>query len=237
MDQLFLNLIEKFGSFGVFLLIFIENIFPPIPSEAVLGIGGFFISKTELTFISVLFAATLGSVLGAVVLYYIGKYINSPRVRNVFIGKDKLLRVDNNSLNKIKRMYTKHAKTSVFFLRMVPIFRSIVSIPAGMFHMNLIEFIVLTALGSLIWNSIIIFSGMKLGDNWTYIETFIKEYTLVIIMLVIIAFLIYFFKKKKRKFWIPFWIDYKFIENIIKNSNSLNIEILLYRMMSHFKAV
>lgn len=198
MNQLFLNLIENFGSFGIFLLIFIENIFPPIPSEAVLGIGGLFISKTQLTFVSVLFAATMGSVLGAVALYYIGKYINSPKVRNVFIGKDKLLRVDNNSLSKIKNIYVKHERISVFFLRMVPIFRSIVSIPAGMFGMNLIEFIVLTALGSLIWNAIIIFAGMKLGENWTYIETIIKDYTLVIIALIVIIFIIFFIKRKKE---------------------------------------
>lgn len=200
MNQLFLNLIEKFGSFGIFLLIFIENIFPPIPSEAVLGIGGLFISTTKLTFISVLLASTLGSVLGAVVLYYIGKYINRPKVRNAFIGKDKLLRIDNNTLTKIKNIYVKHERISVFILRMVPIFRSMVSIPAGMFGMNLIEFIVLTGLGSLIWNAIIIFAGMKLGENWTFIETITKDYTLVIIGLVVIIFIIYFYKKKKENF-------------------------------------
>lgn len=199
MNQLFLNLIEKFGSFGVFLLIFIENIFPPIPSEAVLGIGGFFISTTKLTFISVLFAATLGSVSGAIVLYYIGKYINSPKVRNVFIGKDKILRVDQDSLGKIKRIYTKYQKISVFFFRMVPVFRSIISIPAGMFNMNLIEFVILTILGSTIWNALIIFAGMKLGENWKDIEVFIKDYTLIIIGIVVIFLIVYFVKKKNKK--------------------------------------
>ena len=199
MNQLFLNLIEKFGSFGVFLLIFIENIFPPIPSEAVLGIGGFFISTTKLTFISVLFAATLGSVSGAIVLYYIGKYINSPKVRNVFIGKDKILRVDQDSLGKIKRIYTKYQKISVFFFRMVPVFRSIISIPAGMFNMNLIEFVILTTLGSTIWNALIIFAGMKLGENWKDIEVFIKDYTLIIIGIVVIFLIVYFVKKKNKK--------------------------------------
>lgn len=199
MNQLFLNLIEKFGSFGVFLLIFIENIFPPIPSEAVLGIGGFFISTTKLTFISVLFAATLGSVSGAIVLYYIGKYINSPKIRNVFIGKDKILRVDQDSLGKIKRIYTKYQKISVFFFRMVPVFRSIISIPAGMFNMNLIEFVILTTLGSTIWNALIIFAGMKLGENWKDIEVFIKDYTLIIIGIVVIFLIVYFVKKKNKK--------------------------------------
>ena len=199
MNQLFLNLIEKFGSFGVFLLIFIENIFPPIPSEAVLGIGGLFISTTKLTFISVLFAATLGSVSGAVVLYYIGKYINSPKVRNVFIGKDKILRVDQDSLGKIKKIYTKYQKISVFFFRMVPVFRSIISIPAGMFNMNLIEFVILTTLGSTIWNAFIIFAGMKLGENWKDIEVFIKDYTLIILGIVVIFLIVYFVKKKKKK--------------------------------------
>lgn len=199
MNQLFLNLIEKFGSFGVFLLIFIENIFPPIPSEAVLGIGGFFISTTKLTFISVLFAATLGSVSGAVVLYYIGRYINSPKVRNVFIGKDKILRIDQDSLGKIKKIYTKYQKISVFFFRMVPVFRSIISIPAGMFNMNLIEFVILTTLGSTIWNALIIFAGMKLGENWKDIEVFIKDYTLIIIGIVVIFLIFYFVKKKNKK--------------------------------------
>lgn len=199
MNQLFLNLIEKFGSFGVFLLIFIENIFPPIPSEAVLGIGGLFISTTKLTFISVLFAATLGSVSGAVVLYYIGKYINSPKVRNVFIGKDKILRIDQDSLGKIKKIYTKYQKISVFFFRMVPVFRSIISIPAGMFNMNLIEFVILTTLGSTIWNAFIIFAGMKLGENWKDIEVFIKDYTLIILGIVVIFLIVYFVKKKKKK--------------------------------------
>ena len=199
MNQFFLNLIEKFGSFGVFLLIFIENIFPPIPSEAVLGIGGFFISTTKLTFISVLFAATLGSVSGAVVLYYIGKYINSPKVRNVFIGKDKILRIDQDSLGKIKKIYTKYQKISVFFFRMVPVFRSIISIPAGMFNMNLIEFVILTTLGSTIWNAFIIFAGMKLGENWKDIEVFIKDYTLIILGIVVIFLIVYFVKKKNKK--------------------------------------
>ena len=199
MNQLFLNLIEKFGSFGVFLLIFIENIFPPIPSEAVLGIGGLFISTTKLTFISVLFAATLGSVSGAVVLYYIGKYINSPKVRNVFIGKDKILRVDQDSLGKIKKIYTKYQKISVFFFRMVPVFRSIISIPAGMFNMNLIEFVILTTLGSTIWNALIIFAGMKLGENWKDIEVFIKDYTLIILGIVVIFLIVYFVKKKNKE--------------------------------------
>ena len=199
MNQLFLNLIEKFGSFGVFLLIFIENIFPPIPSEAVLGIGGFFISTTKLTFISVLFAATLGSVSGAVVLYYIGKYINSTKVRNVFIGKDKILRAEQDSLGKINRIYTKYQKISVFFFRMVPVFRSIISIPAGMFNMNLIEFVILTILGSTIWNALIIFAGMKLGENWKDIEVFIKDYTLIIIRIVVIFLIVYFVKKKNKK--------------------------------------
>lgn len=199
MNQLFLNLIEKFGSFGVFLLIFIENIFPPIPSEAVLGIGGLFISTTKLTFISVLFAATLGSVSGAVVLYYIGKYINSPKVRNVFIGKDKILRIDQDSLGKIKKIYTKYQKISVFFFRMVPVFRSIISIPAGMFNMNLIEFVILTTLGSTIWNALIIFAGMKLGENWKDIEVFIKDYTLIILGIVVIFLIVYFVKKKNKE--------------------------------------
>ena len=191
MDNFILQIIENYGNIGVFLLIFIENLFPPIPSEAILGIGGFFISKTQLNFLSVLISATLGSVLGAIALYYIGRYINSPKIRNIFIGEGKVLRLGADKLTKIKKIYVKHQKISVFLFRMVPIFRSIISIPAGMFRMNLFEFIFLTSLGSLIWNALIIYAGMYLGDNWAVIEKIMKNYTFLIVALVIILGVIY----------------------------------------------
>ncbi|WP_300408527.1 DedA family protein [Lagierella sp.] len=198
MDNLFLHFIENYGNIGIFLLIFIENLFPPIPSEAILGIGGFFISQTQLSFVSVLLSATLGSILGAIALYYIGRYINSPRIRNIFLGEGKLLRLGNDKLSKIKKIYVKHQKVSVFLLRMVPIFRSIISIPAGMFRMNFLEFILLTSLGSLIWNGIIIYAGMYLGENWAFIEKIMKNYTYLIVIVVALILMVYLYKRRKE---------------------------------------
>ncbi|MDO5018495.1 MAG: DedA family protein [Lagierella massiliensis] len=199
MEDLFLKCIEQFGNLGIFFLIFIENVFPPIPSEVVLGMGGIFIIETNLTFISVLFSSTLGSIMGALVLYYIGRHLNSPNVRKYFIGEDKVLKLGQDKLEKIKSIYQKYERVSIFFLRMVPIFRSIISIPAGMFKMNILEFVILTGLGSLIWNSIIIYAGMTLGDNWAYIKKIINDYTLIVIALLLVSTTIYFFKKYRNK--------------------------------------
>ncbi|WP_099203582.1 DedA family protein [Miniphocaeibacter massiliensis] len=202
MESFIIGFLENYGYFGVFLLIFIENLFPPIPSEVILGLGGFFTTSTDLNYFGVVIFATIGSVLGAIILYYIGYYINSDRVKNLLRKGNKILQVKGGKLDKAMEIYKKYASVSVFVCRMIPIIRSIISVPAGMAKMNIGKFIGLTALGSLIWNSIITYLGVYLGDNWIQIEVLIKEYTVIVfgaILIVGLGYIFYRIKKKKKE--------------------------------------
>ncbi|MDL2310779.1 DedA family protein [Peptostreptococcaceae bacterium OttesenSCG-928-C18] len=199
MEQIVISITEKYGYFGIFLLIFIENLFPPIPSELILGLGGFFTTSTGLKYIGVVLSATVGSILGAIVLYYIGYYINSDRVKNVLKKGNNILQINGGKLKKAMDIYKKYASLSVFVCRMIPIIRSIISVPAGMAKMKLGKFVFLTGLGSLIWNAIITYLGVYLGDNWKQVELLVKEYTVVIFAAILVILVLYIIIRKKMK--------------------------------------
>lgn len=197
LEDFIIHFVDNYGYFGIFFLILIENIFPPIPSEIILGLGGFFTTTTSLKYLGVVISATLGSVVGAIILYYIGYYINSVKIRRIFRKGNKVLKIDETNLKRAKNIYLKYENISIFLCRMLPIVRSIISIPAGMFRMNPIRFIVYTALGSLIWNSIITYLGVYLGDNWKYVEVLVKEYSVIVVIVGILAIVAYFIIKRR----------------------------------------
>lgn len=199
MENFIIEFIENYGYFGIFVLILIENLFPPIPSELILGLGGFFTISTNLKFIGVVLSATAGSIVGAIILYYIGYFINSDRVKKILRSKNKVLKIDGNSLRKGRNIYLKYESISVFVCRMLPIVRSIISIPAGMFKMNIFKFGIYTGIGSLIWNSIITYIGVYLGDNWKYIEVIVKDYSIIVLIVIAILSLSYYIYKTRKK--------------------------------------
>ncbi len=199
MESFIIEFIENYGYFGIFFLILIENIFPPIPSEIILGLGGFFTISTSLKFIGVVLSATIGSVVGAIILYYIGYFINSDIIKKFLRSKNKVLKIDGNSLRKGRNIYLKYESISVFICRMLPIVRSIISIPAGMFRMNIFKFCIYTGIGSLIWNSIITYIGVYLGDNWKYIEVIVKEYSIIVLIFIVLFSVIFYIYKKRIK--------------------------------------
>ena len=145
MQQFILHIIEQFGYFGVFFLILIENVFPPIPSEVILLISGFFSSYTSLSVFYMILASTLGSFLGAIILYYIGKIFNKERLKKIVNGRlGKILFLKENDIDKADEWFDNKGNKSVFFCRFVPIVRSLISIPAGMSEMPMGKFIIYT---------------------------------------------------------------------------------------------
>lgn len=183
-----LTTINKFGYFGIFFLIMIENLFPPIPSEVILTFSGFVAKQANLSLILIILFSTLGSVIGAIILYYLGYFLND-RIVN-------LLRLNKNNTNKTMEEFNKSGKKSVFLGRLAPIIRSLISIPAGIAKMNIIEFTVLTILGSLIWNTILIILGNIIGENYIIVSQVISKYYKPIIIILII---IYIIKRKINK--------------------------------------
>lgn len=205
MQDFILTIMNQFGYIGVFLLIAIENVFPPIPSEVILLFGGFMTTYTKLNIILMIVAATLGSLLGAIILYYIGKIFNKERLKKIISGKiGKILRLKAKDIDYADKWFDTKGNKTVFFCRFIPIVRSLISIPAGMSEMPIPKFLVYTTLGSLIWNSVLVVIGNKVGENWTDILGIMDRYShvvLILLIIIFIAFVVYWFgfRKKNKK--------------------------------------
>lgn len=200
MESWITSIMEQFGYFGIALLILLENVFPPIPSEVILTFGGFMTTKSELTIVGVVIASTIGSVVGAVVLYWIGRILNVDRLERIIEKWGKYLRLTKEDVRKADAWFDKYGPWTVFFCRFIPLIRSLISIPAGMSGMNQWLFLLLTTLGTLIWNLVLVIVGAKVGDNWHQIVNYMDVYSnfmYAIIAIGIIVFIIWFVKRKK----------------------------------------
>ena len=203
MEQIIINVMEQVGYLGVFLLIAIENIFPPIPSEVILVFGGFMTTYTTLNIPIMILAATLGSLVGAIVLYYIGKIFNKERLKRIIGGKiGKVLRLKASDIEKADKWFDTKGNKTVFFCRFIPIVRSLISIPAGMSEMPMQRFLIYTILGSLIWNTVLIVVGSIVGDKWETIVGYLDNFSNVILIILVILFVVamyYWFVIRKKK--------------------------------------
>ena len=194
---------NDFGYMGIVFLIAVENIFPPIPSEVILTFGGFMTTTSELTFLGVVISATGGSVLGAVVLYYIGLQLSVKRLEKIIDKWGHILRVTKDDIKKADKWFDKYGPWTVFFCRFIPLIRSLISIPAGMSKMNVVLFLGLTTLGTLIWNIVLVYLGAAVGNSWENIVGYMDIYSNIVYVLigigVIILLVLYFRKRKSYK--------------------------------------
>lgn len=194
-----LDVADKMGGPGVALLIFLENIFPPIPSEVILPTAGVTVGRGQHSFLSILLFATLGSLVGAWVLYGIGYAIGAERVRGWF---DKLPLIEVEDFDKVNDWFSKHGNAGVFFGRFVPGIRSLISIPAGTYKMPILQFSALTAIGSAIWNAIFIGFGAALGTQWHIIEPYtdlFSKFAYAVIAGLILWFIIKRIMRNRRR--------------------------------------
>lgn len=197
------EVMEQFGYLGIFLMMALENLFPPIPSEVVLPFGGFLTTYTNLTVLGVITAATLGSVIGAMLLYSIGLLVDVARLEKIIDRYGHILRIKTEELHKADAWFDNYGYRTVFFCRMVPLIRSLISIPAGMSNMKFFPFIILTVLGTMLWNVLLISVGVVLGANWERILRYMAVYSTIVYILlalgVILFFLWYIRIRNKRK--------------------------------------
>lgn len=197
-----IQIMESFGYIGMAVLILVENIFPPIPSELILTFGGFLTTHTNLTVIGVILSATVGSVIGAVMLYYIGLLLPRERLEQIVDGKiGRMLRLNKEDIQKAMNWFDRKGKTTVFICRCIPIVRSLISIPAGMAEMRLADFLLLTILGSFLWNTILVSAGAWAGNSWMKIIQVMNTYSEITygIFLVIIVLSLLRWKQKTKK--------------------------------------
>jgi len=200
MENFVIEIMNNFGYLGIGLLILIENIFPPIPSELILTFGGFMTTNSNITIIGVILASTIGSLLGAIVLYYIGKILNKERLIKIVKSKyGKLLRIKPKDIESADKWFDTKGNKTVFFCRFVPVVRSLISIPAGMSEMPMLKFIIYTTMGSLIWNTILICIGAFAGDKKDYIINIIDNASYVILFVIVIICCIFVYKFYKKR--------------------------------------
>lgn len=175
---------DRLGLFGAALAVSLDNFFPPIPSEIILPLAGFAASQGTFSLAGALIATTIGSVFGAMVLFGLGRVFGRDRAVRVF-ERTPLLKVSD--LERTEAWFARHGAKAVFFGRMVPIFRSLISIPAGVEKMNIFLFFLLTTAGSLIWNSVFVVAGYRLGENWDAVEPYASAFQKVVILSVLLV--------------------------------------------------
>jgi membrane protein DedA with SNARE-associated domain len=199
MDLWIRDFIEQFGYWGVFLLIALENIFPPIPSEVILTFGGYMTAQTNLTIQGVIAASTAGSVFGAFLLYRLGTILDVNKLEVVIERYGRILRLTKNDIYRADAWFDKYGIWTVFFCRFIPLIRSLISIPAGMAKMNFWLFISFTTIGTIIWNTILINLGARLGENWEVIAARMDHYSNYLYLVLFILFILLIgYQRKKR---------------------------------------
>ena len=201
MENWIIEVMNTYGYIGIFLLIALENIFPPIPSEVILTFGGFMTTTTNLSVFWVIIVSTIGSVAGAIILYGIGVLLNVDRLERIVDKWGHILRITSKDIKKADDWFHRFGVWTIFFGRLVPLIRSLISIPAGMSRMNMGIFLLFTTIGTLIWNTILVSVGAAVGASWSDIVGYMDIYSnvvYVILAVLIVLFLVVYIKYKRK---------------------------------------
>ncbi|MFJ8545898.1 DedA family protein [Streptomyces sp. NPDC093586] len=182
------DLVDAMGAPGAGLAVALENLFPPLPSEIILPLTGFAAGQGVISLFAALFWTTVGSVVGAAALYWIGALFGRERMHAIWA---RLPLVKASDLERTEEWFARHGTKAVFLGRMVPLFRSLISVPAGLERMPLPAFLTLTALGGLVWNTVLVMSGYWLGDQWDTVEGYIGVLSKAVLVLVAAALVFY----------------------------------------------
>jgi membrane protein DedA with SNARE-associated domain len=167
-----MSIIETFGYVGVAVVLALESVFPPIPSEAVLPLTGFLVSQGRMSFVGALIASTIGAVVGALILYWLGYALGEDRVRALVKQYGRWMLLTEEDLDRAHAWFDHHGRIAVLIGRLAPFVRSMVSIPAGVTRMPLLTFTVYTAIGSALWNALLIGAGWLLGASWHHVQEY-----------------------------------------------------------------
>ncbi|GAA2002182.1 DedA family protein [Nakamurella flavida] len=190
------GLMETLGVAGAGLAVAAENLFPPLPSEIVLPLAGFTASQGTFHVIPVILVTTLGSLLGALALYWLGRRVGQQRLCAL---AERIPLMHAGDIDRTVAWFTRHGGKAVFFGRMIPVFRSLISIPAGVERMNVVKFSLLTTAGSLIWNTAFVLAGYLLGQNWAVVEEYAGVLQYVVIGLVAIALTVFVVRRVRHR--------------------------------------
>ena len=176
------------------LAMFLENVIPPIPSEIIMPLGGFFVYQQKLNFYILVFWGLIGTILGSLPWYYLGRLVNEKKLSNFLDKRGKYLGISSDDLAKSKKWFDKYGVSLVFWGRLIPGIRTLISVPAGIELMPFSKFLIWTTMGSFIWVSLLTYTGYLFGENYSIIETYLDQIKYVVKPILIIIFLYFLVK-------------------------------------------
>lgn len=202
MENWITEFMSEFGYLSIFLLVALENVFPPIPSEVILTFGGFLTRSTDMSVVGVVLFSTLGSIAGAAILYGVGRLLSVDRLERLVDRYGKVLRIKSSDLERARKFFLRYGNKAVFLCRMVPLVRSLISIPAGMSKMRFGFFLMFTTAGTLIWNMVLVIAGALVGDQWENILAFMDLYShivYIVLGVVLAAAVVFYLVRRHRR--------------------------------------
>lgn len=189
--------IESLGYVGIALLMFLENLFPPIPSEVVMPLAGFTVAQGKLALVPTIASGVAGTVLGAFPWYYLGKVAGEERIKAWLDRHGKWLTLSSSDIDQSKRWFQQHGKNAVFLCRLVPGVRTLISLPAGFSHMPMSQFLVYSTLGTLGWVMLLTFAGYLLGENYDRVERYFGPVSKIVLLLLVVGFIFWIVKRQR----------------------------------------
>lgn len=188
---------ESMGYWGIGLLMFLENLFPPIPSELIMPLAGFAIARGSMDFVPAIAAGVIGTVLGALPWYFAGVYFGERRLMNWADRYGKWLTLSSRDIERSIAWFNQYGKLAVFLGRLVPGVRTLISLPAGLARMNLGIFLLYSTVGTLIWTSALTFFGYLLGENYEQVEHYLGPVSKIVLVLLVVAFGIWLWRRQR----------------------------------------
>lgn len=199
MAQWITNIMNSLSYWGIGLLMFLENIFPPIPSELIMPLAGFTVAQGKLNFALVVLVGTIGTVLGALPWYLAGKILGEQRLKSWADKYGRWLTISSKDIEKSKRWFDRHGGKAVFICRLVPGVRTLISLPAGISRMPLLPFLVYSTLGTFLWVGLLTYAGYALGDNYELVEKYLAPVSKIVLATLVISFIIWFVRRNMRR--------------------------------------
>jgi membrane protein DedA with SNARE-associated domain len=198
MTEWITNIIQSLGYVGIGLLMFLENVFPPIPSELIMPLAGFTASQGRMELVPAIAAGVIGTVLGALPWYYLGKFLGEDRIKQWLTKHGTWLGISPGEIDKTKQWFYRHGAKAVFWGRLVPGVRTLISLPAGFSHMPIAQFLIYSTLGTLGWTLLLTLAGYLLGQNYTLIEEYLAPISKIILGLLVIAAVVWIVRRRQK---------------------------------------
>lgn len=198
MQETIINIITSLGYRGIGLLMFAENLFPPIPSELIMPLAGFTVAQGKMNFALAVLAGVMGTIFGALPWYYVCKIVGEQRIKRLADKYGKWITVSSKDIDKAKGWFERYGNNAVLFGRIVPGVRTLISLPAGINEMPLMPFLIYSTIGTTLWVLFLTGAGYLLGNNYKLVDVYLAPVSKGVLVLILVAFAVWIFRKKQQ---------------------------------------